>query len=579
MNIRRSLILPIFLLCVCTVFRSAGQNEVIDSIDMTRAGKNAISDALYFDAIKARIHDDDKRAYELLQKYLAARPEVAAAWYELARIKHGDRELDKAEEYVKKAITLNPKNKWYKEEYASILADHDKYPEAAAVVAELVKTEPQDPNYPMIAAEYYTKAKMFDKAIENLDKALVLRGPDEDIMMRKMSVYLAMNDVDKAAEVVKELIAKEPRNGRYYKMLGDLYENNKQHKKAAEVYENAMKIIPDDPSVQYGIAESFLNAGDTASYKEHVRKVILNTGIDADVQLEILKTYFQTLPYDSAMNVQGLAIMRQLAAQHPDDDQVQAFYGYFLEKNNKEDSAIAVYKKALQIRPDNPDLWETLLGVYSDRKYADSLLKYSDKAMRLYPNVARFSYFKSIGYMNKKQYPQAINAINRAIEMQPDNDKRVLAFMYSLLADEYHSNKQDDQSDKAFEKALELDPNNPSTLNNYAYYLSERGKKLDEAEKMSKKSLDLNPGEATYLDTYGWIQYKKGSYLKAKDYVQKAIDLMGAKADATLYDHLGNICYQLNEKDKALEYWKKAKEMGAEDPVIDKKISEGKLYE
>ena len=151
--------------------------------------------------------------------------------------------------------------------------------------------------------------------------------------------------------------------------------------------------------------------------------------------------------------------------------------------------------------------------------------------------------------------------------------------MYSLLADIYHSNKQDDQSDKSFEKAISLDPNNPTTLNNYAYYLSERGKKLDEAEKMSQKSLDMSPGVATFLDTYGWIQYKKGNYLKAKDFIQKAIDLAGAGADATLYDHLGNICYQLNDKSKAIDYWKKAKELGADDPMIDKKISEGKLYE
>ena len=181
--------------------------------------------------------------------------------------------------------------------------------------------------------------------------------------------------------------------------------------------------------------------------------------------------------------------------------------------------------------------------------------------------------------MNKKQYPQAINAIKRAIDIQPENDKPKLAAMYSLLADEYHSNKQDDLSDKTYEKVLSLDPDDASVLNNYSYYLSERGKKLDEAEKMSQKSLDLRPDESTFLDTYGWIQYKKGNYLKAKDFVERAIQLAGNKADAALYDHLGNICYQLNERDKAIEYWKRSKEMGGDDPMLDKKISEGKLYE
>ena len=54
-------------------------------------------------------------------------------------------------------------------------------------------------------------------------------------MMRKVQVYLSMNDVEKAAGVMRELIAQDPRNGRYYKDLGDLYDNNKMPEKAADV--------------------------------------------------------------------------------------------------------------------------------------------------------------------------------------------------------------------------------------------------------------------------------------------------------------------------------------------------------
>ena len=55
--------------------------------------------------------------------------------------------------------------------------------------------------------------------------------------------------------------------------------------------------------------------------------------------------------------------------------------------------------------------------------------------------------------------------------------------------------------------------------------------------------------------------------------------MAGPNADGTLYDHLGNVYFKLKQKDKAIESWKKAKEKGVDDPNIDKKISEGKLYE
>ena len=557
------------------------QIEGIDSnIDMTKAGRNALSDQLFFDAMKAKMHDDDKKATELLEKYAAARPDVPAVWYELSKLSYGNRKIEKAEEYVKKAIALNPSNKWYKEQYASLLADRGAYKEAGDVVVELSVSNPDDLSYPLIAADYFSKAKKFDEALKYLDKALVSHGNDEEILMRKMQVYLSMNDLDKAAQIVKDLIAKDPKNGKFYRMLGDLYESNKQAKKAQEVYEMGRKIIPDDIFIQVGTADHYLKAGDTASYINCIGKIFENKTVEAETKLELFNEYIQTLPNDSVMCVKGLPLMWKIVNQHEDNAQVQFVYSSFLYVNNKPDSAAAALKRSIQIKPNNFNSWERLMGGYSDKKDADSLIKYSEKAMRLFPNIAKVHYYNSIGYMNKKDYARAIIAGKRAIDMQPENDKAVLGAMYSLLADEYNLNKQYDLSDKTFDKALSIDPGNASVLNNYSYYLSVRGVRLDEAEKMSKKSLELRPDEATFLDTYGWILYKQGNYLKAKDMVERAVRLMGDRADATLFDHLGNICYQLNEKEKAIEYWKKAKAMGGgEELFLDKKISEGKLYE
>lgn len=575
--------IKIWALVACSLLAvvpcSFGQNAAQDSIELSKAGENARTDEIYFEAMKSIMHDDDHRAMALLQEFVGVRPDVSAAWYELCKLSYGDKNMDKAEEYLKKALALDPDNKWYKVEHANILAYRGAYADAAKIMAALAKEFPQDRTYTLYAAEYYQKAKKYDDALTWIDKALLREEDDEDILMQKVQIYLAMNKVDKAADVVKHLITKEPRNGKYYKWLADLYDNNKMPEKASEVYGQAKKIIPGDPAVQYGQARHYLAVGDTQAYRSIIKDVIANKELDAETQLTMFAEHLQTLANDSAMAAEGLPIMRELVKQHPDDPQAMVLYGELLEGNGKHDSANAAYKKAVELKPGKFEYWEKLLSGYSDRPYADSLIKYSEKAMRLFPNVAAMSYFNSVGYMNKKDYTHAIVAIKRAIDMQPETDRPVMGNMYSLLGDIYHSNKQDDLSDKAFAKSLEFDPSNASVLNNYSYYLSERGVKLDEAEKMSQKSLDLRPGEGTFMDTYGWIQYKKGNYLKAKDYVERAIKLAGDKADATLYDHLGNICYQLNEKTKAVEYWKVSKEKGGDDPLIDKKITEGKLYE
>ena len=180
--------------------------------------------------------------------------------------------------------------------------------------------------------------------------------------------------------------------------------------------------------------------------------------------------------------------------------------------------------------------------------------------------------------MGRKEYTQSIKNLNRAIELQPEDNALLLADMYSSLAEAYNNIKEYPRSDSAFEKSLRLNHDNASVLNNYSYYLSERGLRLEAAERMSKRSLELRPGEATFLDTYGWILYKQGKYSEAKKYIEEAIH-KSPNADGTLWDHLGDINYKLNNVAEAVQNWLKAKEKGTENILIDKKIKDQKLYE
>lgn len=59
------------------------------------------------------------------------------------------------------------------------------------------------------------------------------------------------------------------------------------------------------------------------------------------------------------------------------------------------------------------------------------------------------------------------------------------------------------------------------------------------------------------------LEQKKGNYTKSSE----------------LVDHYGDILFMSGDKEKALEQWKKAKEMGKESDVLDRKIAEGTYIE
>ena len=540
--------------------------------------KGAMTDALYVDAIKARMLNDTKQEEELLRQVIKEKPQEPAPYYDLAQLSRKQKKLDQAEQLIKKAIELDGENAWYQVAYGEILEGQNKVKEAAAVFSALAQKQKYNKDYLFNAARLSEKAGDYKGAIALLDQLIQRIGSEEVILMQKQQLHLRMNDLEGAVKVAKQLIDQNPREGRYYANLADLYESNNQGDKAIEIYQKALKDFPNDPSIQYGLAEYYRKKKDMAKYDEYIRKAILNREFDDETQTTILFSYLQELNADSVRKKESLGITEQLAAQHPENPQILTLFGEVLLENDSTARAVEQFKKALAIDPARFNVWQRLMFTYTDRKDADSLIKYSEKAMRYFPNQAMVHYLNGIGHYNKKTYPAAIKSINRAIDLKPEDNAALLSDMYTSLGDIYNTTKDHKQSDSSYEKSLRLNPKNPTVLNNYAYYLSERGIRLDDAEKMSKESLELRPGEATFLDTYGWILYKQGKYEGAKKYIEDALKA-NPEADGTLWEHLGDIYFKLGDANKAVENWKKAKEKGTENTQIDKKIQDRKIYE
>lgn len=531
------------------------------------------------DAVKARMLGNERDEEALLLEVIKEAPEQAAPYYDLSRLAVRDNKADKATDYIKKALALDGENKWYHEQYASTLTLHNDYVAAADEYAKLGRQERHNEDYLLKAAALYQRAGKYKQSLEQLDALAKKTNNDEDVLLQQEQLYLKMNDVEGATGVIKKLVASNPREPRWYALLAELYQNNKQPEKAKEVYAQMQQKFPNDPSLQISLATDAYKKGDTAKYRDYVRRAITNKSLDAETQMGLLRTYLQDLGADSLIKIESLSLTEQLVDQHPANARVLAFYGDVLSLNGQRSLASVQYAKAVKIDPSKFDIWQQLLYSFTERKDADSLIKYSEKAARLFPNQAGVHYLNGIGHSNKKEYSLAVKSIERAIDLQPEEDTGQLSDMYSALGDIYNSTKEYSRSDSAFEHALKLNRNNATLLNNYAYYLSERKQRLNEAAGMSKRSLEIRPNEGTFLDTYGWILYQQGKYEEAAKYIRQAVVGAGDGVDATLYEHLGAVEYRLGAADKATDAWRKAKAKGSENNRLDKMIADRKLYE
>lgn len=577
--LNRLFLFNLTIFCGTMLFATPAFAQEEENIPVQTTRETYVSDSLFFDAMKAKMQDDRERAHAALLAFTNERPKEAAGWFELSRSYLADKKIEKATESIKKAISLDGNNKWYKDQYAHILETNKQYKEAADMLSKLAKNEKFNEEYLYRAARLYWSAEKYKDAQATLDELIATQGEEEEFLLMKHEIYKKQDDMENAVAILEKLIAANPLEGRYYAMLANLYDSTNETRKAEEVYKRAANAVPDDPNIQLALVIRSKIKKDTTGYDENFKKMALNKSLDVETQLLVLDEYVQESFSKPEKRKEALNIADQLSKQHPKNAQVAYSYGRVLILNNMPEAAIAQYKRSLEIDQSNLEVWSRLLDIFTPKDMADSLKFYSDKALRIFPNQAAIHYYSGLAAYNKEDYPKAITTLNRAIDMLPDEDTDMHSRIYATLGEIYNTTKEYKLSDENYRKSLTALPDNFLVLNNFAYFLSVRGENLDEAERMSRRSLEIVPNEPTFMDTYGWILYKQGKYTKAKEYIQKAIDKNPDNADGTLYEHMGDILYRLDDKQKAVEYWQKAKEKGTENPLIDKKIQEQKLYE
>lgn len=99
---------------------------------------------------------------------------------------------------------------------------------------------------------------------------------------------------------------------------------------------------------------------------------------------------------------------------------------------------------------------------------------------------------------------------------------------------------------------------------------ADRGTNLVQARECIEKALKLEPENGAFLDSLAWVFYKLKQPGEALTRQLKAIELT-KEPDATLFDHLGDIYAAMDQRDKAVEAWRKALALEPS-PEIQKKL-------
>lgn len=230
--------------------------------------QNNLTDALVSLGQEELEKQNYSRATDLFIKAVSRGTKDSAAYIGLARSYRACKVNDKAAEYYEKAISMNPENSQYSNEFAEFISEinsvkDDKASETGEIQAITITddtkvSENQEKNKQLIAiGDDYYKTKDYDESIKNYKEALLLNPSDEVTLLKVGNVYKLKNDEKNAIEFYKKAIFVNPEYADGWFNLGLVYANEKDVTESKKCFEKAIGIKPDYAYAYYALAVAY----------------------------------------------------------------------------------------------------------------------------------------------------------------------------------------------------------------------------------------------------------------------------------------------------------------------------------
>lgn len=521
------------------------------------------ADGRLVDAVQKMENGDLKSAEAILSAIIKVTPGNDAAWYYRGVCRLRLKDAAGSENDLKKAVSLDQSNYWYRYMLAGLYGMTGRTELTIDMYESLLKDFPKKSELYYSLANLYINQGQADKALETIDEIETQFGKNDGTVMTRFNILRQQNKNEEAYKALEEY-NKEYSSPQVLAMLGDYEMGMYNDSTALAYYDEALSLDKSFAPALLGKAEAYRM---TRKYPQYFKTLDVLMA-DRDASSEGKADYLQAVirqadpRFVKSFTAQFDSTMTIAMATHPKDSSIMESAALYWFMTDRKENAAETFRSMTKEWPESisaaGSYIQTLLYMQEWKKAAAEC----DSALVRFPDEPGFLEMANTAEFNMKNWQGVIANCSRMLKMAPGDTSVALA-AWSTIGDMYHLMGDQPKAFKAYDNALKVSPDYAPVLNNYAYYLSEGGKKLKKAYAMSKKTVEAEPDNATYLDTFAWILYLQGKALEAKPFFKHAM-LYGGKDSATILEHYATVLEALGENDLAKVYRQQAKNKAAE---------------
>lgn len=527
----------------------------------------------YLGAVDQQMKGNYAGAFDLLNHCQEINPDAAEVYF-MRSVYHAllnNDSLSLAD--IQKAADLNPQNNVYLERLAGAYIGSGKYDEAIEAYEKLYANNHDRDDVLNVLIRLYGQQKDYDNMLQTINRLENLEGSSEEITLARMRVYSLKGDKQAELAELKDLSKKHPNDMNYRVMMGNWLLQNELPADALKEYEFVLAQEPDNLMAQMSMLDYYNAIGQDSLAAELQEKLVVSPSTPLNSKMTLMRGIVNNNEQMGGDSTEVLRIFQHILAQpQKTSDMWELQAAYMSLKQMPQDSIDNSLRGALEVAPDNAGVRLQLIQSKWKDQLFDDVISLCKPALEYNPDEMAFYYFLGLAYFQKDEKDKALHTFQLGVsQINSESNKEIVSDFYAIMGDILHEKGREQEAYVAYDSCLQWKDDNLGALNNYAYYLSEKGKDLQKAEKMSYRTIKAEPKNSTFLDTYAWILFMQGRYEEANIYIEQAVQNDSTVSDVVL-EHAGDISAKLGNMKKAVEWWEKARDAGGNSKVLIRKI-------
>jgi tetratricopeptide (TPR) repeat protein len=414
---------------------------------------------------------------------------------------------------------------------AGIYARERRWADAAGAYEQALKASPRSFDLRVnLASMLMNTGNRSDltRARDTLREATALRANDERALILLSQAERRSGDFAAAEAAARRVVAQNPKNPRAYYALAEALEEQRRFQPIIDALAPAVASFRGGSDGTFalgmllphlGFAYQELGQFDKAiEVFEDARKLAPN---DPSMTTYLIRAQLAGKNYAAAAEIAHAA-----RAQHPDDLRLATLESVALRRAGKMDQSVSAMEEYFRRKADDPEAHVAMAQAYMDANKGAQAVRVLREAQVKFPEDTSISFELGAVLDRQKRYAESETVFRELISKEPEN-AAALNYLGYMLAER---GERLDESVNYLKRALAIDPENGSYLDSIGWAYFKDGQ-FDLALEHLKRAADMLTTNSVVQDHYADVLFRLGRYDDAIAAWNKALSGDGDSID------------------------------------------------